>query len=121
MLVAVALVSGGLVAGCGGSSPGPTAATVGGAITPAPTLVASGRAASSPSTAHRASGSGLLALAKCMRSNGAPNFPDPKGLSVAVDIRPGPIGVAFNGPAFRRAQAKCRTAKPHPLAMSRGH
>jgi hypothetical protein len=54
-------------------------------------------------------------------SNGAPNFPDPKGLSVAVDIRPGPIGVAFNGPAFRRAQAKCRTAKPHPLAMSRGH
>jgi hypothetical protein len=59
LLTVAALLSGVLVAGCGGSSPSPT----GGASTSA--------------SAASAVESGV-AFARCIRSHGVPNFPDPK-------------------------------------------
>ena len=104
LLAAATLVSGVLVAGCGGSSHRPTAASVGAATTSRLTTAAGGGAASSRSTAQSASGSEPLAFAKCMRANGVPNFPDPKaggGFQI-------PAGVSPAAPAFKAAQAKCQ-------------
>jgi hypothetical protein len=85
-----------LVAACGGSS----------------------AATSSASTARRPS---FLALAKCMRAHGVPNFPDPTGSGsgprLQLSITPGSTGVMVNGvkvdgPAFQTAQRQCRSDLP---------
>ncbi len=115
-LTAAALLSGMLVAGCGGSSPSPTAGTVDGASTSTSTAAAGaattggsstaagGGATSSGSTASGAGGSEPLAFAECMRANGVPNFPDPEpGGGVAL-----PAGTNPSSPAFKAAQAKCQ-------------
>ncbi|GGM13649.1 MULTISPECIES: hypothetical protein [Micromonospora] len=49
-------------------------------------------------------------LAKCMRENGVPNFPDP-----APDgrMQPGPAGIEFNDPAVRAAFDKCQETVPN--------
>jgi hypothetical protein len=92
LLAAGALVSGILVAGCGGSSASPTATAVGAAST-------------STSSAQSAGGSGPLAFAKCMRANGVPNFPDPNpGRGQLFSL----AGIDPTSPAFRAAQVKCR-------------
>ena len=113
LLAVGALVSGVLVAGCGGGSASRTATTVRAASpstssTPnasAATTTAGGSATSSGSTAQSAGGSGPLAFAKCMRADGVPNFPDPNpargGLFPLAGINP-------SSPAFRAAQAKCQ-------------
>jgi hypothetical protein len=99
-----------LVAGCGGSSPSQTAATVAGASNSASS------AASSGSIAPGAYGSGPLAFSKCMRGNGLPNFPDlssdgmrigEHGQTVSVN------GVLVNAPAFTAALLKCERYRPH--------
>jgi hypothetical protein len=67
---------------------------------------------------------GALAMAKCMRAHGVPNFPDPQvgtgpgGHGVSVGIRlggpPGSKGSGANGtldprsPAFQAAQKRCQ-------------
>ena len=82
VLAVATLVSGVLVAGCGGSSPSPTAsassAASGSATTTGSSTATGAGATSSGSTAAGISGSGPLAFAECMRANGVPNFPDPK-------------------------------------------
>jgi hypothetical protein len=106
VLAAASLLSGVLMAGCGGSSHSPTAATVSAATTSRLTTAADRGAASLRSTAQSASGSGPLAFAKCMRANGVPNFPDPNaGGGPRVQI---PIGSNPAAPAFKAAQAKCQ-------------
>jgi len=108
LLAAAALVSVFVVAGCGGSgSHSPTAAPASGPSTPAPSTTT----ARALTTA--VSGGGLaaaaLAFSECMRSNGVPNFPDPKpggGFEFPVS------GGNLASPAFRRAQAKCRKVLP---------
>jgi hypothetical protein len=95
LLVLATLVSAVLVAGCGGSSPSPTAAAGGGT-------------AGSTASAGRPAGS-LLAFAKCMRANGVPDFPDPNpggGRSFSI-----PVGVSAS-PAFKAAQARCQKLAP---------
>ncbi len=55
-----------------------------------------------------------LAMARCMRSHGVPNFPDPEfgtGPGGGFGIRLGGTGVDFNSPAFQAAQKIC-----HPFA-----
>lgn len=118
LLVVLAVAIGSVVAGCGGSSPRSTTMTTSGVSVPA---ARSGSAA--PGTSHARV---LLALAKCMRANGVPNFPDPRGNgSSVVGIQPGPNGgetingVAVNGPAFQTAQAKCQKDTPQAPTMSR--
>ena len=106
-LAAAALVSGFLVAGCGGSSRSPTATPASGASTSAPSTT------TAPAVTTAASGGGpaaaALAFSDCMRSAGVPNFPDPKpggGFEFPV------TGGNLASPAFRSAQAKCRKLLP---------
>ncbi|MGO9957704.1 MAG: hypothetical protein ACLP50_17310 [Solirubrobacteraceae bacterium] len=108
VLAVAALLSGVLVAGCGGTSPSPTT-TDGGVSTPASTPTAGGGGASSGASAPGAGGS-LLAFAKCMRANGVPNLPDPNPETGAIFVIP--AGTNPAAPAFRAAQAKCRHLLP---------
>jgi hypothetical protein len=101
-LAVAALVSGVLVAGCGGSSPSPSGATVGGAT--------GGGSASAASTGPSTGPPGALAFAKCMRANGVFNFPDPTA-GGGLEFQTG-AGVV-SSPAFKVAQAKCRKLLPN--------
>jgi hypothetical protein len=108
-LALAALVSAVLVAGCGGSSRSPTTSvlrSVSGAVTSARSSTATGDGAtSSRSTDQGAGGSGPLAFAKCMRSNGVPNFPDPQpGGGALFSV----AGINPLAPAVKAAQAKCQ-------------
>ncbi len=66
-----------------------------------------------PSPAQTAKAkSQALAMSRCMRSHGVPNFPDPKmqpgpygGLAFSVDF--GGTGIDPNSPAFQAAQNDC--------------
>ncbi len=106
LLIVATLVSGFLIAGCGGGSASPTAATVTGGNPPAATVAAGGSTGtSSGSPGAGADSSGPLAFARCMRANGVPNFPDPvpgRGFLFPAG------GVNPNAPAVAAAQAKCR-------------
>jgi hypothetical protein len=65
-----------------------------------------------------------LAFARCMRSHGVTNFPDPSGgrLSIQVQRTPNSTsvnGVEVNGPVFHAAMQACRSYLPnggHPSA-----
>jgi hypothetical protein len=108
LLGVATLASGVLVAGCGGSSRSPTAATVASA-SPSVSSTTSTDAATSTGAATVA-GSPGLAFAECMRSNGVPNFPDPspgRGLLFQLGAGMNPAS-----PAVKAAQAKCRKLLP---------
>lgn len=119
LIAAATLVSGLLLAGCGGNSGRPAAATVGRTIAPASTVAAaatgtganSGDANSSASPAPSSGGGpALLAFARCMRANGVPNFPDPAaGGGARFEV---PAGTNPATPTFRAAQAKCQKVLP---------
>lgn len=77
--------------------------------------------ASSSATGKQASG---LAFARCIRSHGVPNFPDPTsngqgGIQIQQSERSGSgpstrvNGVSVNGPAFQSAMQACRRYLPH--------
>ena len=93
-LTAVALIAAISLAACGGSSH------------PAKQTAAAKRAGS------------MLALAKCMRANGVPNFPDPGGdgggiqVQAAADGAMTVNGVAVSAPAFKNATSRCRGEMP---------
>jgi hypothetical protein len=56
-----------------------------------------------PSVTHA-----FVAFAQCMRTNGVPNFPDPKGgggIQLSAGINP-------NSPAFKAARSKCKHLLP---------
>jgi hypothetical protein len=110
LLAGAALLSGALVAGCGGSSPSPAVARLGGASTSGAIAAAGGGAASSGSSSPSALDANALAFAKCMRSSGVPNFPDPQAGGGFLFH----AGAAMNpsSPAFKAAQAKCRHFMP---------
>jgi hypothetical protein len=69
--------------------------------------------AGTPSPAQTAKAtSQALAMSRCMRSHGVPNFPDPKlqtgpygGVAFSVDF--GGTGIHPNSPAFQAAQKDC--------------
>ena len=89
------------VAACGSSSPNPGGAT----------------SAQGDPAANHAKG---IALARCMRSHGVPNFPDPSGSGggLRVQVQSGQSGtsvngVAVNGPAFQSAMQACRSYLPN--------
>jgi hypothetical protein len=109
LLALATIVSGALMAGCGGGSGSPTGSTVGGASTPALTVAAGGGA----TTPQPATPAGLnqtaLAFSRCMRATGVPNFPDPSpggGFVFSVN------GLDRSSPAFKAAQAKCSKLLP---------
>ena len=111
LLAVTTLVSGVLLAGCGGSSPSPTAPTAGGTSNPASS------AASAGSTASSAGAPRALAYTECMRANGVPNFPDPRpGGGFDFHASAGII----SSPALRAAQAKCGKFLPSGGPLSPG-
>lgn len=71
-----------------------------------------------------ANNSKALQLAGCMRSHGVPNFPDPSGGQIHLQIQQTPSstsvnGVQVNGPAFKSAMKSCQSYLPnagHPTA-----
>ena len=106
----VAVASGVLVAGCGGSSP--SATTGGGANSTASAAANAGAATTSASSSPGSSPSpaqpdqNLLNFARCMRANGVPNFPDPQpGGGFSFPVSP--------APAFAAAKAKCQKLLPN--------
>jgi hypothetical protein len=103
------LVAAVAVTACGGSS----STNTGGATS-----------AQGDTAANRAKG---LAFARCMRSHGVPNFPDPGGGGgggFGMQIQSGPNGtnvngVPVNGRSFQTAMQACRSYLPnggHPTA-----
>jgi hypothetical protein len=53
-----------------------------------------------------------------MRSHGVPNFPDPKGAKIGLQVQQTPNstsvnGVEVNGPAFQSAMRSCRSYLPN--------
>jgi hypothetical protein len=96
-----------LLAGCGGGSSGPGVARLSSSASGTGTAGAAPGAASPGSAAPEAT---ALAFAGCMRSNGVPNFPDPKaggGFLFHTST-----GVDPSSPAFEAAQAKCKKFMP---------
>jgi hypothetical protein len=101
-LLLVTMVLG--VAACGSSTPNAGGST---------------SAQSDPARAAQA-----LAFAKCMRSHGVSNFPDPTGGELRLQVQKTPNstsvnGVEVNGPAFQSAMQACRSHLPnggHPSA-----
>jgi hypothetical protein len=90
LLVAAALLSGVLVAGCGGSSQSPT----------------DGAGTSASAAGAVASG---VAFSRCIHSHGVPNFPDPKVSGQTV--RMGSPSVV-RSPAFQSAVHSCQSLLP---------
>jgi len=123
LLTGAAIMSGVLVAGCGGGSGSPTVAKLGSsttstssaastsaATTSTSSTATGGGAASSGPPAQAALGAGQLAYSKCVRANGVPNFPDPTaggGLLIPVGA-----GIDPSSPVFKAAQAKCQNLLP---------
>jgi hypothetical protein len=102
---ALALAAAVLLAGCGGSS---SSGSVAHLATNTGSSSASGERAASPGASSPQAA--MLAFAKCMHSNGLPNFPDP---SASGDFRlRRDAGVDPLSPAFEAAQAKCKKFQP---------
>ena len=108
-LLAAAVILG----GCGGSK-APVVARVGATSSSSASTNASGAAAgsSSPSTQAQAQ-SGALKYAECMRANGLPAFPDPKG-GGGFEFQSG-SGIDPSSPLFKAAQGRCQKLLPGGL------
>ncbi len=90
LLTAAALLSGVLVAGCGGSSGSPTSA------------------ASTSAFAAGTVESGV-AFARCIRAHGVPNFPDPKARGHTIRMG---SAATLQSPAFQSAMHSCQRLLP---------
>ncbi len=90
LLTAAALLSGVLVAGCGGSPPSPTGGT-----------------STSASTASAVESG--VAFTRCIRSHGVPNFADPKVSGQTVRMG---SARTIESPAFQSAAHSCQRLLP---------
>lgn len=91
-------------AGCGGAgSPGSHVAQLGS------TNVTTSSAGPSAGGKYAAS----LAYSRCMRSHGAPNFPDPKAVGGGIQISGSQSGMNAQSPRFESAQRLCRHLLPN--------
>ncbi|MEV5976571.1 hypothetical protein [Streptomyces sp. NPDC052114] len=99
LLAATALVSGAALTGCSGDS----------------SAASKDKEASPTSAFDRA-----LAYSKCMRANGAPDFPDPQEDSGGVKLVPGEQGTDPNSEGFKKAQEACKDKAPQGLGGGGG-
>jgi hypothetical protein len=88
----------------------------------------SSQASTDGSTVAQGAGAGgsnkALEFARCMRSHGVSNFPDPSGGRLNLQVQKTPNGTSVNGaevngPAFQSAMQACRSYLPnggHPSA-----
>ena len=95
-----------VVAGCGGGSSSPSGvahlSSSKGASATSPE--SGGSSPEGPASLQQA----MIAFAKCMRSSGVPNFPDPNG-SGGFPVH---AGMDRSSPLFKAAQAKCHKLLP---------
>src|SRR5579862_4231625 len=95
-----------LVSGCGGSK----APSVAGIGTATPRNAAGGGAGSGSAQSQTQLQLDALKYAECMRADGVPKFPDPRGGGGFVF--PAGAGIDPSSPAFKAAQAKCLKLMP---------
>jgi hypothetical protein len=104
MLIAAAAACVALVAtGCSKNSAGPSVAQL-----TAPTSSAAAPATSSSPPKTEA---GLLAYSMCMRAHGVPDFPDPVGNTLQVNVHPG-SDLDPSSPLMQTAQKACQSLQP---------
>jgi hypothetical protein len=59
-------------------------------------------------------------MAKCMRANGVPKFPDPQpNGQLSVDINK--VGMSPDSPTWKKADAACAKYRPAGAVTSQGH
>ena len=95
-----------LFVGCGGGSPSNAGVAHLGSNTGPSTATGDGTASPASTTPEATA----LAFAKCMRSSGVPNFPDPKAGGGFL-FHTG-AGVNPSSPTFKAAQTKCKAFLP---------
>ncbi len=89
-----------------------------------PALAACGSSNRNPAASAAPKAAQSIAFAKCMRSHGVPNFPDPTGnggggLAIQASDTSGSRqslkvnGVSVNAPAFQSAMRACQSYFPH--------
>ncbi|MEU6825504.1 hypothetical protein ABZ921_33240 [Streptomyces atriruber] len=100
LLAASALVTGTLLTGCSGDS----------------SAASSGKESSASPTSPFDQG---LAYSKCMRENGAPDYPDPQQDTGGVRLTPGE-GANPNSESFKKAEEACRDKAPQGLGGGGG-
>ena len=91
-----------------------TAACSGGSDSPGVAAVGSTRASAS-ATATQSSYQRALAMAKCIRAHGVPNYPDPQQSGGGISIGSG-SGFNPNSPAFQAAVTACQSLNPNTSA-----
>ena len=96
MPASTAASASGKVAFGGGSQSGPCGAY----LTAASTALRGGRPLQKPDPAK------LEKYAECMRANGVPDFPDPSGGGLSIQVRPG-SDLNPNSPVFQNASKLC--------------
>jgi hypothetical protein len=99
------------IAGCGGDSSSAGVARLSSGTSSASTSSAAVGGDDSASPASGSPEAAALAFARCMRSGGVPNFPDPKAGGGFL-FHTG-AGVDPSSPAFKTAQAKCKKFLPN--------
>jgi hypothetical protein len=72
----------------------------------------SGPTNSSSGPTAKSKEAGALDFAKCMRSHGVPNFPDPKVSGQGIQILGPSSGINLQSPAFQSAQTSCQHLLP---------
>jgi hypothetical protein len=72
----------------------------------------SGQTKSGSGVAANGKFSGALAFARCMRSHGVPNFPDPKASGNSIQILGPSSGISLQSPAVQSAQTSCKHLLP---------
>jgi hypothetical protein len=106
-----------LAAGCGGTKPAPSVASLGTTSTPTTTGSAGAPAGGGDSSAPPSGGGGTMSItggvqqmtrfAACMRKNGEPSFPDPNAQGeISANLNPGSA-------QFQQAQQACRKLLPN--------
>ena len=94
-----------VLAGCGGSkSPSVASVATTSSSSASSTNISSGGASSGSTTPGTSNMAAELVYANCMRSNGLPNFPDPRpggGFQLGAGVDP-------SSTVFKAAQAKCQ-------------
>jgi hypothetical protein len=72
----------------------------------------SGQTKSSSGFSANGKFTGALAFARCMRSRGVPNFPDPKVTGNSIEILGSSSGINTQSPGFQSAQTSCKHLLP---------
>jgi hypothetical protein len=97
-----------MAAACGGSPKNPDAASGSGTTTVAP----GGKTGAPGSSGSSTTQAELLQLAKCVRVNGVPTFPDPSATAGTLGAMVSAAGIDLGSPTVQAALAACKQYYP---------